>query len=652
MEAILGLRSSPESPPMAREAAEEFVEFLMDSDEEMEEEQPQPRRGRGGPGARLPLHQFLRLIAGGRLVDPGGAAGTNEQLLQNLRRGGVVQSDGVTRALRICARDLFVPEPYREEAFVDAPIRVEEHDFNISAPHMHATCLEVLALQPGHAFLDVGSGCGVLTACGALLVGRQGVSVGVDIRRECLAMSRDAVGRLAAGNDEFAATAALPRFELANVFMPPPHLLGAWDRVHVGASCPPDRVQFLLQLLKPSGGIIIVPVAPNDLRLITRKPNGAVTQRIVSQVRFSELEVPTDSEVLLTSVRSMRRQRTIAPRVPSTYAEDMTAITTELPPSPFDARSMPRADSSCFVPSSSPCTVFEGLPPTPRESERSWPHRLSRFLSSCSGAAPSSSPSTSGLWGEDCPGGEGSACSPFISSSSSDQLSSAEWSAPPAGARLSLPASPLAGRLSLASLGPPDCALVGGGGAWEVPVHWAVLRQRCDHFRARCDSGMRDARAQRCSVPDHFSREAVEALVRYAYTDQIDKSMDPQAAVGLLHVAQFYGCTRLAHLCEVLLGRLLKPGRHGGDAEEGLADAAATLLALAEEHGLTHLRSVALDYCVHHWESVRRTEAGQALSRQQVELVASEACAAYQGVLAQLRDLHATQCTQLPEPSY
>ncbi len=31
-----------------------------------------------------------------------------------------------------------------------APIRVEAHDFNISAPHMHATCLEALALQPGH----------------------------------------------------------------------------------------------------------------------------------------------------------------------------------------------------------------------------------------------------------------------------------------------------------------------------------------------------------------------------------------------------------------------------------------------------------------------------------------------------------------------
>jgi protein-L-isoaspartate O-methyltransferase len=39
-------------------------------------------------------------------------------------------------AMRLCSRDLFVPEEYREDAFMDTPIRVEEHDFNISAPHM------------------------------------------------------------------------------------------------------------------------------------------------------------------------------------------------------------------------------------------------------------------------------------------------------------------------------------------------------------------------------------------------------------------------------------------------------------------------------------------------------------------------------------
>jgi ubiquinone/menaquinone biosynthesis C-methylase UbiE len=51
-------------------------------------------------------------------------------------------------------------------------------------------------------FLDVGSGCGLLTACGAYLVGRGGVAVGFDVRREALAMSRDAARRLTASNPE------------------------------------------------------------------------------------------------------------------------------------------------------------------------------------------------------------------------------------------------------------------------------------------------------------------------------------------------------------------------------------------------------------------------------------------------------------------
>ena len=42
--------------------------------------------------------------------------------------------------------------------------------FNVSAPHMHVTCLEALDLQPGHAFLDIGSGCGLVTATAAFLV--------------------------------------------------------------------------------------------------------------------------------------------------------------------------------------------------------------------------------------------------------------------------------------------------------------------------------------------------------------------------------------------------------------------------------------------------------------------------------------------------
>jgi len=66
---------------------------------------------------------------------------------------------------------------------------------------------------------------------------------------------------------------------------------GQYDRVHVGASCPPDRLAALLPLLRPQGGIIVTPVSPNDMRMIKVNAEGEVTQKVISQVRYSELEV-------------------------------------------------------------------------------------------------------------------------------------------------------------------------------------------------------------------------------------------------------------------------------------------------------------------------------------------------------------------------
>lgn len=74
--------------------------------------------------------------------------------------------------MRVCPRDHFITEAHQEEAFTDSPLRLEELDFNVSAPHMHASCLEALQLQPGQRFLDVGTGCGILVACAAHIVSR------------------------------------------------------------------------------------------------------------------------------------------------------------------------------------------------------------------------------------------------------------------------------------------------------------------------------------------------------------------------------------------------------------------------------------------------------------------------------------------------
>lgn len=47
----------------------------------------------------------------------------------------------------------------QDEALADSPIRLTALQFNISAPHMHATCLEALQLQPGDRWARASYAC-------------------------------------------------------------------------------------------------------------------------------------------------------------------------------------------------------------------------------------------------------------------------------------------------------------------------------------------------------------------------------------------------------------------------------------------------------------------------------------------------------------
>ena len=72
--------------------------------------------------------------------------------------------------------------------------------------------------------------------------------------------------------------------------------------MHCGAACPTGKLGPLLDLLRPEGGLIVTPVEPSDLRVILKKPDGSVTSRIISQVRYSTLEVRS---MLLNSYLSL-----------------------------------------------------------------------------------------------------------------------------------------------------------------------------------------------------------------------------------------------------------------------------------------------------------------------------------------------------------
>ena len=73
----------------------------------------------------------------------------------------VLYSDNIIGAFRKVPRGEFVLPSMAEDAYLDHPLRFSTMGFNISAPHMHAMCMEALQPELGDSLLDVGSGSGL-----------------------------------------------------------------------------------------------------------------------------------------------------------------------------------------------------------------------------------------------------------------------------------------------------------------------------------------------------------------------------------------------------------------------------------------------------------------------------------------------------------
>jgi protein-L-isoaspartate(D-aspartate) O-methyltransferase len=78
-------------------------------------------------------------------------------MVENLQSYGIIKSRKVAEVIENIDRGLFVPNGV--QPYIDSPMAIG-YNVTISAPHMHATCLQLLEnyLQPGMHALDVGSG--------------------------------------------------------------------------------------------------------------------------------------------------------------------------------------------------------------------------------------------------------------------------------------------------------------------------------------------------------------------------------------------------------------------------------------------------------------------------------------------------------------
>ncbi|KAK5172949.1 uncharacterized protein LTR77_003071 [Saxophila tyrrhenica] len=215
---------------------------------------------------------------------------SNEALIENLSRHGLIPSDRVKKAMLGVDRAHYAPAaPYQ-----DSPQSIG-HRATISAPHMHASACESLLpyLKPGSRVLDIGSGSGYLTHVMAELVKPGGTVVGVEHIQPLVDIGTNNTRKSGEGR-ELMDNGGI-KYVKADGRLGYPQ--GApYDAIHVGAAAS-DFHQALIDQLKAPGRLFI-PVEEaymQHIYVIDKKEDGSVERKKEYGVQYVPLtDAPVD----------------------------------------------------------------------------------------------------------------------------------------------------------------------------------------------------------------------------------------------------------------------------------------------------------------------------------------------------------------------
>jgi len=200
--------------------------------------------------------------------------GRRRALIEEIRERGIADLALLELFDRV-PRHHFLPEALWERAYQDVPLPIG-HGQTASQPSLQARTLEILAPETHESVLEVGTGCGFLTALLAQMAHRV---YSVERIPELSRRAREALDALGVPNAALMAgdgTIGWRKF-------------APFDVIVVSAAAPEVPKPLVDQLAE--GGRMLIPVGPRDAQrlVLVRRDGFAVTEQPLDPVTFVPL---------------------------------------------------------------------------------------------------------------------------------------------------------------------------------------------------------------------------------------------------------------------------------------------------------------------------------------------------------------------------
>lgn len=194
-----------------------------------------------------------------------------------LERQGFLKSEHIAEAMLKLPREEFIPEMYRDYAYLEVPLPLPGCDATISCPHSYPLFYEALGLKAGDRFLEVGAGSGYGAALAREIVGMKGKVITVEINKETYEFASSNLRKL--GYEDiliFHGDGSLGYNREA-----------PYDKICVTAACPKIPEPLIAQLKEL--GKLVTPVGnrySQDLILLEKGYGGSIKVKPVEKVLY------------------------------------------------------------------------------------------------------------------------------------------------------------------------------------------------------------------------------------------------------------------------------------------------------------------------------------------------------------------------------